>query len=274
MNKKINIVLIIILAVIVAVGFSFLKKEKIEPAIKTGIVITSPEPGEEISSPLKITGYVNGDGWSGFEGQVGLVTLLDNENKELASAVLTATTEWTSLPTYFETNLEFFSGKDQQATLFFQNENPSGLPEKNKEFRLAINIKKFEGETMEVKAYFNNSQMDPEFSCNKVFSVDRVVPKTQAAARAALEELLKGPTDQEKSQEFFSSINQGVKIQSLTIENGVARVDFDEQLEYQVGGSCMVAAIRAEITQTLEQFSSVKNVIISINGRTEDILQP
>ena len=26
---------------------------------------------------LKITGYVNGNGWSGFEGQVGHVELLD-----------------------------------------------------------------------------------------------------------------------------------------------------------------------------------------------------
>lgn len=65
-----------------------------------------------------------------------------------------------------------------------------------------------------------------------------------------------------------------MKIQKLTIENNVARVDFDKQLEYQVGGSCRVAAIRAQITQTLKQFPTVKEVIISIDGRTEDILQP
>jgi len=54
----------------------------------------------------------------------------------------------------------------------------------------------------------------------------------------------------------------------------VAKADFDEQLEFQVGGSCRVSAIRAEITQTLKQFSTVKEVVISIDGRTEDILQP
>ena len=85
---------------------------------------------------------------------------------------------------------------------------------------------------------------------------------------------MKGSTDNDKSEGFFSNINPGVKIQSLVIEEGVAKVDFDPQLEYQVGGSCRVAAIRAEITQTLKQFPSVENVIISINGRTEDILQP
>lgn len=129
-------------------------------------------------------------------------------------------------------------------------------------------------EFLTIKVYFNNSQMDPEFSCNKVFPVERKIIKTQAVARAALEELFKGPTDAEKEAGFFTSINPGVKIQSLKIENYLAKIDFDEQLEFQVGGSCKVAAIRAEITQTLKQFPTVKDVLISINGRTEDILQP
>ena len=133
---------------------------------------------------------------------------------------------------------------------------------------------KWEAETIKVKVYFNNDRMDPEFSCNKVFPVEREIPKTQAVARAALTELLKGATEGEKEGGFFSSINLGVKIQKLTIENGVAKVDFDSNLEFQVGGSCRVAAIRAQIIETLKQFSTVNNVIISIDGRIEDILQP
>jgi len=129
-------------------------------------------------------------------------------------------------------------------------------------------------EYITVEAFFNNDRMDPEFSCNKVFPVERKIIKTQAVARAALEELLKGVSDQEKTEGFFTSINPGVKIQKLSIDNGVAKVEFDEQLEFQVGGSCRVSAIRAQITQTLKQFSTVQNVIISIDGRTEDILQP
>lgn len=125
-----------------------------------------------------------------------------------------------------------------------------------------------------VKVYFNNDRMDPEFSCNKVFPVEREIPETQAVAQAALEELLKGLTEKERAEGFFTSINPGVKIQSLVIGNKVAKVDFDEQLEFQVGGSCRVAAIRAQITETLKQFPTVDKVIISINGRTEDILQP
>jgi len=135
-------------------------------------------------------------------------------------------------------------------------------------------LQKVYPKTLKVKVYFNNSKLDPEFSCNKVFPVEREVSKTQAAARAALEELLKGASEKEKIEGFFTSINPGVKIQSLVIENGTVKVDFDEQLEFQVGGSCRVAAIRAQITQTLKQFPTVNSVIISIDGRTEDILQP
>ena len=127
---------------------------------------------------------------------------------------------------------------------------------------------------MKVRVYFNNNQWDPETSCNKVFPVEREIQKTQAVAGAALEELLKGPTEKEATERYITSINPGVKIKKLTIEEGTAKVDFDNNLEFQVGGSCRVSAIRAQITETLKQFPTVKDVIISIDGRTEDILQP
>ncbi|MFA7295087.1 MAG: GerMN domain-containing protein [Candidatus Paceibacterota bacterium] len=132
-----------------------------------------------------------------------------------------------------------------------------------------------EQDYLTINVYFGNSLKDPEaMDCSLVFPVERKIKKTEAVGRAALEELLKGPTAEEKNEGYFSSINEGVKINSLVIENGVAKADFDEKLEYQVGGSCRVLAIASQIRQTLKQFSSVNNVIISINGRTEDILQP
>jgi hypothetical protein len=132
-----------------------------------------------------------------------------------------------------------------------------------------------EEEMMTIKVFFGNSKLDPEvLDCSKNFSVERIIPKILAVGRAALEELLTGPTESEKADGYFTSINPGVKIQSLTVEDGVARVDFDEQLEFQVGGSCRVAAIASQIRETLKQFSTVKEVVISIDGRTEDILQP
>jgi len=129
---------------------------------------------------------------------------------------------------------------------------------------------------MTTKIFLSDSRFvgEPYFDCSRTIAVERQVPKTLAVAKAALEALLRGALPEEINQGFVSNINSGVRIQSLTIENGVAKVDFDEQLEFQVGGSCRVAAIRAQITDTLKQFPAVNSVIISINGRTEDVLQP
>ena len=156
------------------------------------------------------------------------------------------------------------------AVLLFLNKESDN----SKEIKIPVTLSQIE--TMKIKVYFNNNKLDPEFSCNKVFPVEREIPKTESTGSAALNELFKGPAQDEKNQGFFTSINDGVGLKSLAIgmESGTAWADFNEQLEYQVGGSCRVSAIRAQIEQTLKQFPTVKSVVISINGRTEDILQP
>lgn len=129
--------------------------------------------------------------------------------------------------------------------------------------------------TQIVKIYFNNIKFDPGLmDCSNVYAVNRSIKPTSAVAMAALEELFKGPTINEKSLGYMTNLNSGVKIQKLTIENGLAKVDFSAELEKDGGGSCRTAAIIAQIKQTLKQFSSVQDVLISINGQTEDILQP
>jgi len=172
--------------------------------------------------------------------------------------------------------VRFFSGEDNwicQEGVWVKHGNPFAAQPTEPCGGTNTNINA--EETMTVKIFFGNSIFDPEvLDCQKNFAVERIIPKTVAVARAALEQLLVGPTDEEKVEGYFTSINPGVKIQSLVVANGVANVDFDEQLEFQVGGSCRVAAIASQIRETLKQFSTVEDVVISINGRTEDILQP
>ncbi|MFA5230475.1 MAG: GerMN domain-containing protein [Candidatus Paceibacterota bacterium] len=129
-------------------------------------------------------------------------------------------------------------------------------------------------ETKKVQIFFNNTNFDPEISCNKVFPVIRNVEDKPAIATMAIEELLKGLTEDEERQGYTNSIPVNVKLNKINITDGTAFVDFNEELEKGVGGSCRVSSIRAQITETLKQFSIIQNVTISINGRTEDILQP
>jgi spore germination protein GerM len=123
--------------------------------------------------------------------------------------------------------------------------------------------------------FLGNLEKNPQAQdCKLVFPVQRKIKKTEQIARATLEELLKGPTAEEKTQGYFSSINDGVKINNISLKDKILQVDFDERLEEGIGGSCKVALIRSQITETLKQFPTVSKVMISINGRTEDILQP
>ena len=123
---------------------------------------------------------------------------------------------------------------------------------------------------MKVKAYYIRiEQNDVQF-----VEVERTVPRTAAVGTAAIEELLKGPTPAEKAEGLDNPIPQQARLRSLRIVDAVAYADFDESLQAQVGGSLRVAAIRNTITLTLLQFPTVKMVVISIEGRSEDILQP
>ncbi len=235
------------------------------------IRIITPRPNTDIKSPIIIEGEARGS-WF-FEASFP-IKLYDENNKLLATAIAQAQSDWmTENFVKFEAKFIYHIDKAGKGTLVLEKNNPSGLSENADELRVPIKYDANE-ESMTVKAYFNNSKMDPEFSCDKVFPVERAVPKSEAVALVALTELLKGVTESEKDAGFFTNINSGVNIQNLTIENGIAKVDLNEQLESKISGACMVTAIRTEITQTLMQFPTVDSVVISINGRTEDILQP
>ncbi|RJQ36354.1 hypothetical protein C4552_03645 [Candidatus Parcubacteria bacterium] len=238
------------------------------------IVLDRPLQNEVVSSPLVLEGEARGNWY--FEASFP-IRIFDADNRELGVIPAQAQGEWMTTDFVpFRAVLYFDPPTTETGTLVLEKDNPSGLPEHANELRVPVRFapRAAISDPITVKAFFNNSALDPEFSCNRVFPVDRRIERTTAVARAALEELLGGPTGTEVQAGYFTSINPGVMIQSLTIANGVARVDFSNELERAVGGSCRVSAIRAQITETLKQFPTVSSVVLSIDGRTEDILQP
>lgn len=134
-----------------------------------------------------------------------------------------------------------------------------------------------------IRVFFSNTKEDPgTLNCEITYTAWREIsrltdtPESRLGELAyiAIKELIKGPTEQEKTEGFFTSINEGTKVQKIFIENGVATVDFNDKLNEGVAGSCKVQAIRSQITETLKQFPEIKEVVISVNGNSEEILQP
>jgi len=125
-----------------------------------------------------------------------------------------------------------------------------------------------------VKIYFSNNLEDPEtFDCGKVYPVKRVIQDELNIPFMTLGELLLGPSESEINQGYFTNINHGVGVQELIVDEGIARVDFSEELTKDVSGSCIILGIESQIKKTLLQFNHINDVIISINGKV-DVLQP
>lgn len=274
MKKILTLSVVLVLSTLLV--FAILKYNNNPPNVNVtpaplDLVLVSPRPNQEISSPVTVTGEAPGNWY--FEASFP-IKLYDENNNLIAQTIAQAQGDWmTDSLVPFRAELNFSQPTSTNGTLVLEKDNPSGLSENAKQLRVPV---KFPGvtEKIKVKVFFSSSKLDPAVTCNKVFSVEREITKTPAIARAALLELLSGPTLAEKNDGFSTSLNPEIIIQKLVIENGVAKVDFSKQLEEPGGGSCRGAAIIAQINQTLKQFSTVQSVIISIDGRSEDILQP
>lgn len=125
-----------------------------------------------------------------------------------------------------------------------------------------------------IQLFFVNTKLDPAVSCDKTFPVSRMVEKNTTPIQNALLELFGGPSLAEEQKGYTTSINSGVRVQSVLLQDGVARVDLSKEIERNVGGSCRVGSIRSQIANTVKQFPEVKSVIISVDGRVDDALQP
>jgi len=235
------------------------------------IYLENVKQGDEIELGYVIKGSVIGNWY--FEGEFPVRVL--NEQMEVVETLIAfAKDDWmTTERVPFELEVDFPLIADSYTVLRFEKSNPSGLKEHSDYADLQVLVKT-DNKVLEVKIYFPNEKMGSTSDCTLVYPVDRTIPYTQAVGRVALQELFKGLTQEEEEYGYFTNINEGVEIQSLTISNGIARVDLSEELEKEVGGSCRVTSIREQIGRTLKQFPTVDTVIISIDGRTEDILQP
>ncbi len=117
---------------------------------------------------------------------------------------------------------------------------------------------------MTVEAYFarESDGADAE-SCSLVYPIPRLVPQTPAVARAALAELLAGPTPAEAELGYVSALAPDVTLNNLTLQEGVAKATFNDALNAGVESECRAGAIRAQIERTLKQFPTINEVIIS-----------
>ena len=100
----------------------------------------------------------------------------------------------------------------------------------------------------------------------KVSPVRRTIAATPAVARAALTELLAGPTEEEAASGLASAIPAGTSLRDVSVSGGVATVDLDGTFDDGGGSASMLGRV-AQVVATLTRFPTVDRVAFRIDGR-------
>ncbi|MCE5223060.1 GerMN domain-containing protein [bacterium] len=134
-----------------------------------------------------------------------------------------------------------------------------------------VTLQWIESKQVTYSVFYNNTIKDPNMlDCSKVYPVDRIADE-DAIFEEILLLLFEGPTEEEKKQGYVSAIPNDVVINFIVRNNGKMHVDFKP---FQIAGACATGAFAAQVTQTLLAIPGTKEVLISIMGQTEGILQP
>lgn len=234
--------------------------------LDSNIVINTPLSNQSISSPVEISGRARV-----FEGLV-LFRVRDSQNNILATSS-SQTDAGAQAWGQYEVTLGF--PKPLTPAGFVEVYTESARDGSDQDL-IKIPVKFSDFVSPIVSIFFSNINEDPEFlDCNQVYPVQRELESYDQLVSQVLIELFNGLTADDLKAGFVTNLpEEGVVLQKIEISTSTIRIDFNQALQQDVSGACRVEAIRAQITQTLKQFKEIDEVIISIDGESEEILQP
>ena len=121
------------------------------------------------------------------------------------------------------------------------------------------------GLVSKIKIYFGKSKG----SCANVYPIERIVSASRSATRAAIEELIKGPSEKEKAEGYFTNISPETRIRDLksVSASGNTSVDFDNAILRPVGG-CSLSFSKMQIEKSLKENPMVKGMVFTVNGES------
>lgn len=123
--------------------------------------------------------------------------------------------------------------------------------------------------TAEVSVFFTRS----DGNAITLAEVRRAVPRggTEAMIAAALNELLKGSTAEERARGLSTSIPPTTRLRGVEVRNGVVRADFSRDVEAG-GGSASMLGRFWQIVYTATQFRDAPRVRILIEGQEREAM--
>lgn len=284
-HSFLKFILAIVILVAVGLGIFFVLEPKEKNTIQkeTGneelsqnalVQIITPQPNTIIESPLLIEGQARGNWY--FEASFP-IRLIDANGMELGVAVAQAQTDWmTENFVPFSATLSFSFPQTETGTLVLQKDNPSGLPQYDKELRIPVLFSSSEKRSIQLTYYDPEKDKDNNgnllCSSQGLVSVSRTIPVSQTPIQDTIRLLLQGNlTEQEKKQGISTEFPlDGFELTGANVKNGHLTLSFSDPFNQTSGGSCRVGLLWLQIEATAKQFPEV----LSVSFLPEELFQP
>lgn len=225
------------------------------------IRVESPRPGETLSS----SGFIIRGTARTFERNV-LYRLVVDSVLTIVSGFTTADSAEIGVFSGFSVKTTYQSDFGGEGLLEVYEEDAESGEEVNKVVIPVVITGSSEKKKKDVFIYFSNKRMASRKDCQSVYPVTRELPEqSEGLARGTIFFLLKGLSKKEKEEGYQSRLPKGVRLNSISIDDGVVRLDFNRHLN-RIEKACYAQTVRAQIEQTLAQFQTVNAVSISVDG--------
>jgi spore germination protein GerM len=128
------------------------------------------------------------------------------------------------------------------------------------------------------KIYYASSTADPDVLKPEVtypVSLSLDAKSDDELLKNMVMELIEGPPAEFKDKGFYTTLAPETRLNSIKLEGDTVKVDFNDKIN-EGGGSCTMDQRRSQIENTLKNVPGhpVKKVVISVNGDTQNVLQP
>ncbi|MFH1405192.1 MAG: Gmad2 immunoglobulin-like domain-containing protein [Patescibacteria group bacterium] len=216
--------------------------------IKTPDVhITSPEPSSTVTSPLLVFGFAK------ISDHKLQWVLKDGAEQEVARgfAYIMETQKNAFVPFRFEIFLPILAEQNFILVVSDQDDSDSKIT-------LPLTLLSTEVTNLDV---FFAKKSDKETECSNVYPLNRSVAQTAAKTKAAISELIIGPTQQEIEEGYISLIPDDASIFSVSLKDGDAHVIFEIPKAASLS-SCARQGIIEMVRKTLMQLPLVDDVVI------------
>lgn len=122
-------------------------------------------------------------------------------------------------------------------------------------------------ETRNAKLYFINTSSGVQ--CKEVV---RALPKSDSPMTDAINAVIAGPNSSERNAGCQSFVSSGTKLIGASVKNGIATLNFNENLAFNSFGAEGLQAALEQIVYTATAFSTVDSVQILVEGKMTDYL--